>query len=610
MQLEQLGPYKIGKRLGRGGMGTVFEAVNILTQEPAAVKVLHPALADEMGFRERFEIEIETLKKLRHPQIARLYGFGEQDGVVYYAMELVPGSNLEDELQNGRRFNWRETTQAAIKLCRALKLAHDNGIVHRDLKPANILITPDDDIKLTDFGIARLFGAMNLTSDGGLVGTAEYMSPEQAEGKPVNFQSDLYSLGGVLFAMLAGRPPFRAKSLPEVLQLQRFADPPRVTQLAPDTPGALADLIARLLSKSPAARASNAGLLGREFSAMEHGLSAKSLHNTPAKPPPELDDFSLSRSETLAGELPLPIDPHEATQAGNAATKAAAPRQPMPTDATALYNERTLGSKGENGAAAPPPTPFVAAPQNINRFVTVEEEERSRLKTIRDEERSRTLLQAGVLFVSLAALALVGWWATRPATADKLYAQLTAAAASESGEDLLSSDAAVKDFLERFSDDPRAPEVKRWQNEIELLRLERRFLIRARQVAREEALSPLERDYLNALGTLNSDPQAGYERMRAIVRLYGSLPKPTPGELQCLELARRQMQRWLAAQQEILPHYRFLLESRLAAAREVRLRDPKQAGDICRGVIELYRDRDWAASYVSQAEVLLRELEK
>ena len=214
MQLDQLGPYRIGRQIGRGGMGTVYQGTNLETGQPAAIKVLSPRLAVEEGFRDRFETEIATLKKLKHPNIVRLYGFGEQDGHLYYAMELVEGTNLEDELQAGRRFNWRETTQIGIKLARALKHAHDHGVIHRDLKPANLLLTPDDDVKLADFGIARLFGNTRLTSDGGLIGTAEYMAPEQADGRPVTYQCDLYSLGGVLFALLAGRPPFTGARSP------------------------------------------------------------------------------------------------------------------------------------------------------------------------------------------------------------------------------------------------------------------------------------------------------------------------------------------------------------------------------------------------------------
>ncbi len=252
-------------------MGTVYQAFNIETGQPAAIKVLNPRLAVEEGFRERFETEIETLKKLKHPNIVRLYGFGEQDGNLYYAMELVAGTNLEDELQAGRRFTWRETTQLGVKLAKALKHAHDHGVIHRDLKPANLLLTAGDDIKLADFGIARLFGNTRLTSDGGLIGTAEYMAPEQADGRPVTYQCDLYSLGGVLFAMLAGRPPFSGGSLPEMLQYHRFAEPPSVARFAADVPAELERLIASLLSKDPQSRATNALAVAAQLAAMEHG---------------------------------------------------------------------------------------------------------------------------------------------------------------------------------------------------------------------------------------------------------------------------------------------------------------------------------------------------
>src|SRR5690348_13178696 len=119
MQLDRLGPYKIGRKLGRGGMGTVYAAVNVETGEAAAVKVLSPALAQEEGFRERFEAEIESLKKLHHPNIVRLFGYGEQDSHHFYGMELVEGRSLEEELIAGRKFDWREVTDLAIQICRA-----------------------------------------------------------------------------------------------------------------------------------------------------------------------------------------------------------------------------------------------------------------------------------------------------------------------------------------------------------------------------------------------------------------------------------------------------------------------------------------------------------
>ena len=127
MELEQLGPYRIGRRLGKGCMGSVYEAVDQTTGRRVAVKALTPQLAMADGFRERFEAEIESLKKLEHEGIVRLYGYGEDDGVLFYSMELVDGPSLEQELHEGRRFDWRETLSIAIQVCRALKHAHDVG---------------------------------------------------------------------------------------------------------------------------------------------------------------------------------------------------------------------------------------------------------------------------------------------------------------------------------------------------------------------------------------------------------------------------------------------------------------------------------------------------
>src|SRR5882757_1279958 len=158
MHFEQLGPYRIGRQLGRGGMGTVFAGVESASGEAAAIKVLSAALAHVEGFRERFESEIESLRKLRHPNIVRLLGFGEQDGLLFYAMELVEGKSLEEELRSGRRFDWDEVTDIGIQVCRALKHAHDRGVIHRDIKPANLMYTAEGEVKLSDFGIAKLFG--------------------------------------------------------------------------------------------------------------------------------------------------------------------------------------------------------------------------------------------------------------------------------------------------------------------------------------------------------------------------------------------------------------------------------------------------------------------
>jgi serine/threonine protein kinase len=172
MDPTRLGPYTIRGRLGRGGMGTVYEAVDP-EGRLVALKTLRGHMADHAGSRRRFEAEITALKELRHPGIVRLLAFGEENDQPFFAMELVRGKSLEELLKAGRTFSWQETVATALQVTRALKTAHDHGIIHRDLKPANLLFPEahgaEDGVKLADFGIARLFGESGQTQAGTVV---------------------------------------------------------------------------------------------------------------------------------------------------------------------------------------------------------------------------------------------------------------------------------------------------------------------------------------------------------------------------------------------------------------------------------------------------------
>ena len=265
MNPRQLGPYRLTRRLGRGGMGTVYEGVNLETGESAAVKVLAGELGHEPDFRNRFASEIETLRRLNHPNIVRLFGFGEQEDELFYAMELVDGVSLEEEIRQGRRFTWREVIQIGSQTCQALRHAHDRGVIHRDIKPANLLWTAEAVVKLSDFGIARFFGTTRMTTVGSVIGTVEYMAPEQADARPVDPRTDLYSLGGVLYALLVGQPPFVAKTLPEMLHKQRYEKPEPIDRLVAGVPEELAILIAQLLEKDPKNRVPNADVARPSF---------------------------------------------------------------------------------------------------------------------------------------------------------------------------------------------------------------------------------------------------------------------------------------------------------------------------------------------------------
>ena len=262
---DQLGPYRIEKKIGSGGMGTVYLARHVETGEQVAVKVLPASLAREEGFVARFNREIESLKKLDNPWVVKLYESGVEGDIYYYAMEYVDGDTLTNRLIRDKRIPWRETVDIAIQVCYALKAAHDAGIIHRDLKPSNLMITSEGTVKLTDFGVAQVFASNRLTATGGIIGTAEYMSPEQAQGKRAIKQSDIYSLGAVMYVMLTGRPPFSGKTTVELIQKHRYAQFDRPRLIVPEIPHWLEEVICKCMEKEPENRYPDAFVLSRRL---------------------------------------------------------------------------------------------------------------------------------------------------------------------------------------------------------------------------------------------------------------------------------------------------------------------------------------------------------
>ncbi len=271
-EFEYLGPYKVERTLGRGGMGTVYKGVHAKSGEAVAIKVIATGIANNMRFRRRFAAEVETLKRLKHPHIVQLVGYGEEQGLLFYSMEYVDGHSLHEHLRQHKRLTWQEVIQVGIETTSALKHAHDIGIIHRDLKPANLMLNQAGRVKLTDFGIAKLFGSTDMTAAGSVIGTADYMPPEQAEGKAVTVRSDLYSLGGVLYALLAGKAPFGGKSVPEVLYSVRYNSVPDLRDRVPEVPAELAELIHQLLEKDPQQRPPTALVVGNRLKSLQQGL--------------------------------------------------------------------------------------------------------------------------------------------------------------------------------------------------------------------------------------------------------------------------------------------------------------------------------------------------
>ncbi|MCA9079993.1 MAG: serine/threonine protein kinase [Planctomycetaceae bacterium] len=261
---ERVGPYQIESVLGAGGMGTVYLGRHVESDLQAAVKVLPASMAREPGFVARFNREIEAMRQISNANenIVELYDSGEDQGTYYYAMEYVPGETLTSRLVREKRIQWREVIEIGVQICRALKAAHNAGIIHRDLKPSNLMLRDDGIIKLTDFGVAQVFASGKLTLTGGILGTAEYMSPEQAQGKRATRHSDIYSLGAVLYVMLTGRPPFTGKTTLEIAQKHKFGqfDSPR--RIVPEVPHWLDEVVCQCLAKKPEDRYPDAYVLG------------------------------------------------------------------------------------------------------------------------------------------------------------------------------------------------------------------------------------------------------------------------------------------------------------------------------------------------------------
>jgi serine/threonine-protein kinase len=315
-----IGNYRLIAKLGEGGMGKVYRAVELMVEREVALKSLKPEIAAQPGVLERFRSEAMTLAKLNHPAIAHLYTFFKDGDDFYMVMEYVPGSTLEQIIQKEGAMPWRRAFALTAQILEGIAHANEMGILHRDLKPANIMLTAAGKVKLMDFGIAQALGAARMTREGRIIGTLEYLAPERIQGKPASVRSDLYSVGALLYEMVTGRLPFNAESEYELLaaHVQQQAPAPRELGIA--LPDSVENAIMRALAKNPDDRYPDAASFGAQLAALIREAA-----------PPELKPTRLAE-----------------TMQADALTAEVAPRQKATASLTALAHRlspKTLSPK-------------------------------------------------------------------------------------------------------------------------------------------------------------------------------------------------------------------------------------------------------------------------
>jgi serine/threonine protein kinase len=266
MEPRRIASYTLLEPIGHGGMAVVYRAHQESLDRTVAVKILSENLAASTEFMERFRREARTAANLRHPNVITVHDYGQDErGVPYLVLEYIEGPTLADLMDAGLEDS--RIPNLLDQIAAGLDYAHARGVIHRDIKPGNVLMTDDGRAVLADFGLAWLLEGAHLTLTGGVIGTPEYMSPEQVAGEPIDHRSDVYALGVVLYEMLVGERPFVADTPIGVL-LKHLQDPaPSVLEARPDLPPAVGQVIARVLVKDPAERYASAGELARAFRA-------------------------------------------------------------------------------------------------------------------------------------------------------------------------------------------------------------------------------------------------------------------------------------------------------------------------------------------------------
>ncbi len=310
--MSALGPtiaerYELGDLLGRGGMSEVRAGRDLRLGRDVAIKLLTTGRSDGSRMRERFEAEARAVASLSHPNVVLVFDSGEHEGVPYLVMERLPGRTLADEMAAGPLAPER-AARVTTDVLAALGAAHAAGIVHRDIKPSNVLLASDGAVKVSDFGIAKNASAMTLTDDGTLLGTPGYLAPERLTGEPATPQSDLYSVGVLLYEALTGRPPFEGDSPAGLLRAIAEGRPVPLLERRPDLPPRLAHAVEKAMEREPSARFATSAEMARAIVDETPDPAATAVLVTPSRDGEETEALAMR---------PRPVTPAGCTASGH-----------------------------------------------------------------------------------------------------------------------------------------------------------------------------------------------------------------------------------------------------------------------------------------------------
>ncbi len=323
------GRYKIEAVLGQGGMSSVYKAIDPNLRRPVAIKLIHPHLSSDPEFVRRFEQEAAAVAQLRHQHIIQVFDFNHDNNVYYMVLEFLPGQTLQERLSALNKANQRLPLQDSVdimaKICNAVAYAHTQNMIHRDLKPANVMLDPNGQPVLMDFGVAKMLGASQHTATGAIIGTAKYMSPEQARGDRPDERTDIYSLGIMLYEMVTGATPFEGESTVAILMKHVTEEPPNIRQIDANIPEGLIQVIEKALAKDRNARFQTASDMA---DALRH---PQLLSAVPVGP----DQTALADNDATMMQAPSPVRPAQPAQPAQSAP-AAPPPPPAATPKSGL----------------------------------------------------------------------------------------------------------------------------------------------------------------------------------------------------------------------------------------------------------------------------------